>query len=105
MTCKNISAVEFYYNELRNLKFLDIYDDLHYMQFELPQCITSPHLLQILKRYSSEWVVEIKDITDFVKVQHKFVRGNKIDLLFVAEERVYPVSDPATAAQIRLDNL
>ena len=61
--------------------------------------------MQALKRYADEWIVEIKDITDFVKEQYQFVKANKIEQLLVAEERVYPVTDPAIAAQINLDHL
>ena len=56
----------------------------------------------MLRRYSEEWVVEIKDITDFVRQQHEFVKNNQTDKLLVAEERVYPVTDPVTAAQINI---
>lgn len=46
--------------------------------------------------------MEIKDITEFVHQQYQFVKANQLDRLIVAEERVYPVSDPATASQIRI---
>lgn len=47
--------------------------------------------------------MEIKDITEFVHQQYQFVKANQLDRLIVAEERVYPVSDPATASQIRIN--
>lgn len=46
--------------------------------------------------------MDIKDVTDFVHQQHTFVQSNQLDKLMVAKERVYPVTDPATASQIRV---
>lgn len=49
--------------------------------------------------------MEIKDITDFVREQHKHVKSNQLDKLIVAKERVYPVVDKDIAAQIGVDSL
>lgn len=49
--------------------------------------------------------MEIKDITDFVQEQYQFVKKNQIEPLLVPEERVYPVTNPAIAAQINVDSL
>ena len=57
----------------------------------------------MLQRYGTEWIVEIKDMTSFVHEQYEHVKANQLDQLLVAEERVYPVSNPVTAAQIRVD--
>ena len=48
--------------------------------------------------------MQIKDVTDFVKEQYEFVKKNQLDRLVVAEERVFPVTNPATADQIRVDS-
>ena len=61
-------------------------------------------MLQILHKYGTEWIVEIREITDFVHQQHAFVQTDQLDKLLVAEERVYPVTDQATASQIRLSS-
>lgn len=61
-------------------------------------------MLQILYKYGTEWTMEIRDITDFVHQQHALVLTNQLDKLLVAEERVYPVTDQATASQIRLSS-
>ena len=61
--------------------------------------------VQVLKRYSEEWIVEIKDVTQFVREQNDLVKRNQIDELLVAQERVYPILDQLTAAQIQVDNL
>ena len=58
---------------------------------------------QVLQKYGKEWIVEIKDITDFVHQQYEYVKADQLDKLLVAEERVYPVTDQATASQIRVD--
>ena len=47
--------------------------------------------------------MKIADITDFVHQQYKLVKKRRIEDLVVAQERVYPVSDSKTAAQIELD--
>ena len=59
----------------------------------------------MLKRYGEEWIVEIKDVTQFVREQHELVKRNQLDELLVAQERVYPVLDHLTATQIQVDNL
>ena len=61
--------------------------------------------VQVLKRYSEEWIVEIKDVTQFVREQNDLVKRNHIDKLLVAQEQVYPVLDQLTAAQIQVDDL
>lgn len=58
---------------------------------------------ETLLQYGTEWVVEIKDVTDFVHEQHKCVKSKQLDKLFVPRERVYPVTNTDTAAQIRID--
>ena len=59
----------------------------------------------MLRRYSEEWIVEIEDVTEFVREQHHLVESSQTDKLLVARERVYPVSDPLTAAQIQVDSV
>ena len=49
--------------------------------------------------------MKVDDITEFVHEQYQLVKKRKIEDLLVARERVYPVSDPRTAAQIELDHL
>ena len=59
--------------------------------------------LQALRCYGNEWIVEIKDITDFVHEQYKHVKSNQLDKLIVAKERIYPVTDKDIASQIGVD--
>lgn len=62
-------------------------------------------VLQILHSYGNDWIVEIKDITRFVNEQYEHIKKNEFDKLIVAKERVYPVTDVSTVAQIGLDSL
>ena len=61
------------------------------------------NILQTLHRYGNEWIVEIKDVTTFVQEQYEHIKSNQIDQLVVAKERVYPVTNLDTAAQIGVD--
>ena len=57
-----------------------------------------------MRKYGNEWIVDIKDITDFVHKQYKHVVNKQYDELQVAEERVYPVINPLIIKQIRLQD-
>ena len=59
--------------------------------------------LQVLRCYGTEWIVEIKDITGFIHEQYEHIKSNRLDQLTVAKERVYPVTDSDTVAQIGVD--
>ena len=61
--------------------------------------------MQALRCYGNEWIVKIKDITDFVCEQHKHVKSNQFDKLIVAREQVHPVTDMDIAPQIGVDSL
>ena len=60
-------------------------------------------LFQTLRRYGTEWIVEIKDVTAFVQQQYEHIKKNQIDQLMVAKELIYPVTNLDTAAQIGVD--
>ena len=70
----------------------------------MPAGIVRPSSLQVLQSYGTEWIIDIKDISDFVREQHQFVQSNQLDRLLVAEERVYTVADIATAQLIGVDD-
>ena len=63
--------------------------------------------MQALCCYGNEWIVKIKDITDFVREQYKHVKSNQLDKLIVAREEVHPaaVTDMDIAPQIGVDSL
>ena len=60
------------------------------------------HTFQTLRKYATEWIVNIHDVTDFVREQSTNIEEKRNNLLEVARERVYPVTDPQTAALIGL---
>ena len=60
-------------------------------------------ILQALHQYGNNWIVEIKDITDFVHEQYEYVKKKQFERLTVARERVYPVTNVDVAAQIGID--
>ena len=47
--------------------------------------------------------MEIKDVTAFVQQQYEHIKKNQIDQLMVAKERIYPITNLDTAAQIGVD--
>ncbi|XP_070572295.1 uncharacterized protein [Ptychodera flava] len=59
---------------------------------------------EMLRKYATEWVVQIEDITPFVKSEKVKVDSDTLDDLMVAEERVYHVEDQATAKLIEVDH-
>ncbi len=61
--------------------------------------------MQVLAQYGKEWILQIKDVTDFVREQYEHVKINRLSELMVAEERVYAVTNTHTAAQIKVDTL
>ncbi|XP_071506054.1 uncharacterized protein [Diadema antillarum] len=57
---------------------------------------------ETLRKYGTEWIVNIRDVTDFVHEQAKNTNKKQLNLLVVARERVYPISNPKTASLIGL---
>ncbi len=56
----------------------------------------------VLARYVSEWVLEIEDISEFVRTQHQnLMSGGEAELL-TPQEAVYPVEDPETRRRLGL---
>lgn len=57
---------------------------------------------EILRQYATEWVMEIIDMTEFVRQQYEAVANRKLDELVTPEEHVYPVTDSSVARAIGL---
>ena len=57
---------------------------------------------EVLARYAKEWIVEIQDISEFVREQHANVRG-KCENLLTPKEEVYVVEDETTRLRLGLD--
>ncbi len=58
----------------------------------------------MLKKYGTEFILKIEDITPFVLTQRRFLEEQKLKTLKVAKERVYRVDDVRTAELIGVDN-
>ena len=56
-------------------------------------------VFQILKKYATQWIMEISDITDFVKEQYQVLHTKGEGHLCTPCEQVYPVS-PDVQTQI-----
>ena len=59
---------------------------------------------QTLEQYSRDWIIDITDVSEFVREQ----RGNAVprnyDKLIIPSERVYPVPNQETVDHLRLDH-
>jgi hypothetical protein len=55
---------------------------------------------KILAQYAKEWIVQIEDISDFVREQHQHVKNHRLAALITPLEHVYPVGDAAVAAKL-----
>ena len=58
----------------------------------------------VLRSYARKWIVEIKDISDFVREQRVNNINSKCERLAMSRERVYPVVCDDTAHKLRLDH-
>src|SRR5215831_2056429 len=48
---------------------------------------------EVLARYSREWIIEIQDISSFVREQYQYAQPGSYARLVMPQERVYPVAD------------
>ncbi|XP_077996213.1 uncharacterized protein LOC144449541 [Glandiceps talaboti] len=60
---------------------------------------------EMLRKYATEWTVQIKDITPFVKSEKEKLDTDDLEKLEVAQERVYQVENPTTAKLIDVDGI
>ena len=56
---------------------------------------------EVLKKYAREWIVEIEDISDFVRSQREHVLKGERNLVTPHEE-IYPVTDETVCARLQL---
>jgi len=59
----------------------------------------------VLRKYSRDWIVDLTDISDFVRAQREHATPSRYDQLVTPRERVYPVSDDATIQNLRLQHV
>jgi hypothetical protein len=58
---------------------------------------------EMLKQFCTQWIIKIKDITDFVKQEHQKVLTNKIDELVVPYEDVIDLGDISIEERIGIN--
>ena len=58
---------------------------------------------EVLAEYAREWIVDITDISEFVRAQRDNSVPTRYDQLAMPRERVYPVTDQATIRRLRLE--
>lgn len=58
-----------------------------------------------LCKYARDWIVNITDVTDFVRDQRDNSSQSRYDQLMMPSERVYPVTCNETAQKLRLDHV
>lgn len=56
---------------------------------------------EILRRYSRDWIVEIEDISEFVRQQYQY-KGGDLKNLLTPSEFVYPIPNPDIAQKLGL---
>jgi uncharacterized protein DUF4291 len=57
---------------------------------------------EILARYAREWIVDIEDISDFVRIQREVLAKEGVAALTTPREEVYPVDDAQVASRLGL---
>jgi len=57
-----------------------------------------------LRSYAQDWIVEIEDVSEFVREQRVNSVRNRYDQLVMPRERIYPVHDELTLQKLRLDH-
>ena len=58
-----------------------------------------------LGSYAREWLIDIEDISAFVREQYEHVKAGDLQALVTPVEEVYPVRDPQVAARLGLEQL
>lgn len=58
-----------------------------------------------LARYAREWIIDIEDISDFVRQQYEHVKSGNYAALETPREMVYPVSDTAVSKRLGISIL
>ncbi|NVM02809.1 MAG: DUF4291 domain-containing protein [Candidatus Helarchaeota archaeon] len=61
--------------------------------------------LEVLKKYSKEWIVEIKEISSFVAEQRQNAKIEDYSKLKIPQEMVYPVTNPTLAKNLGLSKI
>jgi Domain of unknown function (DUF4291) len=54
----------------------------------------------VLEQYAREWILQIEDISEFVRQQHQHVLSGDYSQLQTPHEQVYPVNNPDVAKRL-----
>ena len=57
-----------------------------------------------LTKYARDWILEIEDISNFVKEQHEFVQTGDLEKITTPKEDIYPVTDRAIVEKLQLSS-
>lgn len=57
---------------------------------------------ETLAKYAREWIIEIEDVSDFVREQHQHVLSGRLDRLLTPKEEVLLVEDPEVLRRLGL---
>ena len=57
---------------------------------------------EVLAKYSREWILDITDISEFVKQQRQHMISRNYEMLVVPHEKVYLVEDLKRVKRLRL---
>lgn len=60
---------------------------------------------EVLKKFCTEWITRIEDITEFVTKEHKKILNNAIDELDIPYEEVIDLNDPKIEQRIGVDRI
>jgi hypothetical protein len=59
----------------------------------------------ILARYAREWILDIEDVSDFVREQYEHARIGNYAQLATPREMVYPVEDESVVAHLEISTI
>ena len=57
---------------------------------------------EFLRKYARDWIVDMEDISAFVREQYEFVKAGSIEKLTTPRECVYPVIDKNIVKKLKL---
>jgi hypothetical protein len=56
----------------------------------------------ILARYAHDWILDVEDITGFVRQQHRYAQPHAYDQLVLPKEAVYPLTTQSVIRRLGL---
>ncbi|CAG8570827.1 8382_t:CDS:2 [Diversispora eburnea] len=59
---------------------------------------------KLTAKYSNEWILNIEDITEFVKEQYEHVKSGNLDMVWTPREEVYEIKDEKVTKILGIDS-